>query len=179
MTTCPQLLCTLRRRPILCGTHPLFPLHIFFLAPLQLRKKVVGGGVSLPPFSSLESYRLPSYSAYTWKQSRDPFCCSLNRGPPVPSLPPPPLHVPGCPCKNEVERRGEGRETWGGGRGAVKHCSADKLMQQSRLSQQHTPSLAQCLHQLCVRAQMPAIQVRTPGSHRWKQPNRRTVTCGG
>lgn len=33
-------------------------------------------------------------------------------------------------------------------KGAVEHCSADKLMQQSRLSQQHTPSLAQCRHQL-------------------------------
>lgn len=30
----------------------------------------------------------------------------------------------------------------------VEHCSADKLMQQSRLSQQHTPNLARCLHQL-------------------------------
>ncbi|KAA8591115.1 hypothetical protein FQN60_002058 [Etheostoma spectabile] len=33
-------------------------------------------------------------------------------------------------------------------REVVDHCSADKLMQQSRLSQQHTPSLAQCLLQL-------------------------------
>lgn len=27
----------------------------------------------------------------------------------------------------------------------AEHCSADKLMQQSRLSQQHTPTLAHCL----------------------------------
>lgn len=35
-------------------------------------------------------------------------------------------------------RKGEGE-----GREVVEHCSADKLMQQSRLSQQHTPSSVQ------------------------------------
>lgn len=47
----------------------------------------------------------------------------------------------------EVEREGEVRKKrseWE----VVEHCSADKLMQQSRLSQQHTPSLAQCLRGL-------------------------------
>lgn len=55
-------------------------------------------------------------------------------------------------CESEVERKeggreGEARKTRRG-RELVEHCSADKLMQQSRLSQQYTPSLAQCLHQL-------------------------------
>lgn len=47
----------------------------------------------------------------------------------------------------ELEREGEVRKKrreWE----VVEHCSADKLMQQSRLSQQHTPSLAQCLRGL-------------------------------
>lgn len=33
-----------------------------------------GGAASLPPLSSLESYGLPSCSAYTWKQPRDLGC---------------------------------------------------------------------------------------------------------
>ncbi len=48
----------------------------------------------------------------------------------------------------------------------VEHCSADKLMQQSRLSQQHTPSLAQCLHQLvprhgCLGDRLPRFKKKT------------------
>lgn len=57
----------------------------------------------------------------------------------------PPLSSSGC-VREQWERGREGK-AWGGGE-VVEHCSADKLMQQSRLSQQHTPSLARCLHQL-------------------------------
>lgn len=52
--------------------------------------------------------------------------------------------------KTEAVRKGgmeEGREGEEREEGAVEHCSADKLMQQSRLSQQHTPSLDQYLLQ--------------------------------
>lgn len=60
----------------------------------------------------------------------------------------------GCVSVRWVGKEREpGREGGGGkerrrGWEVVEHCSADELMQQSRLSQQHTPSLAQCLHRL-------------------------------
>lgn len=61
--------------------------------------------------------------------------------------------APGWLCQSALRwrerervRKGGVRRREGDGR-VVEHCSADKLMQQSRLSQQHTPSLAQCLHQ--------------------------------
>lgn len=63
-------------------------------------------------------------------------------------------------CAERWERNDRGSQEGEGGREVVEHCSADKLMQQSRLSQQHTPSLAQCLHRLvsmhgCLRDRLP------------------------
>lgn len=63
-----------------------------------------------------------------------------------------------CLCESGEE--GGGR--WG--REVQEHCSADKLMQQSRLSQQqHTPSLARNLHQL--RSRFPTAQEPPPRHH--------------
>lgn len=45
------------------------------------------------------------------------------------------------------EREVGGEEERKRGWEVLEHCSADKLMQQSRLTQQHTPNLADCLHE--------------------------------
>lgn len=95
--------------------------------------------------------------------------CSLLTIDPA-SLPPSILFAP-LPCSrmavwecSEVGKRERERDavrTGGGGkekrrgREVVEYCSADKLMQHSRLSQQHTPRLAQCFYQLVPKRSCP------------------------
>lgn len=60
--------------------------------------------------------------------------------------------APGWPSESAAGLGGgrrRGKEKWRG-REVAEHCSADKLMQQSRLSQQHTPTLAHCLWFACT-----------------------------
>lgn len=60
------------------------------------------------------------------------------------SVSPPPVSV--CARRGGDRARKTARRE-----GAAEHCSADKWMHHWWLSQQPTPSLAYCLHQLCLR----------------------------
>lgn len=78
----------------------------------------------------------------------------------------------GCLCEIAVVVFEEERKGVQTGRGVFEHCSADKLMQQSRLSQQHTPSLATSLGEfvpgrggICVGVEPPsAARARARGA---------------
>lgn len=150
-------------------TLPLSP-PLFFVT-----RQNVDSLAPLPPFSHMDSFRLPLLPR-TSSVSLDFYMIFLNLCVSLLSIiytcrqwKPAPYwlstsslsnsfhcHASGRLCESAVRWRGE-RESgrMGGGnekrreREVVDHCSADKLMQQSRLSQQHTPSLAQCLLQ-CV-----------------------------
>lgn len=62
-------------------------------------------------------------------------------------------------CEREEAREREEEEGARKGRWEVlEHCSADKLMQQSRLTQQRTPNLAQCLREQPGHTGSPAKQ---------------------
>lgn len=61
----------------------------------------------------------------------------------------------------DCEREREREEEEGARKGrweVLEHCSADKLMQQSRLTQQRTPNLAQCLREQPGHTGSPAKQ---------------------
>lgn len=75
-------------------------------------------------------------------------------------LTPTPTPKPSEMGRREKEKGGGGGKEKRWGREVVEHCSADKLMQQSWLSQQHTPSLAWCLHQLrgCLGNRLPRLE---------------------
>lgn len=62
-------------------------------------------------------------------------------------------------CEREEEReRGEEEGARKGRWEVLEHCSADKLMQQSRLTQQRAPNLAQCLREQPGHTGSPAKQ---------------------